>query len=736
MKSSDGHLYFGGTSGFTVVNPKEVSSNSYQPRIILSDFLIDNVPTNTLFFSGNNSDSGNEIVLKYNQTNFGFKFASDNYLIPEKNKFKYRLKGYDNRWLEVDASNRTALYSKVPAGTYYFEIKASNNDNIWSEKATVIKIVRKPAPWLWWPAYTLYTLIGLAVLFLILRYYNDKKKLKLQLYLENIEKIKKEEIFQTQLRFYADISHDFKTPLSLILAALYKIKKDGLKQNYYDIMDSNTDRLLKLVNELMDFRTVENGKMSFELQQIDVNTFVEKIASDFVEYANEREINFEIKTAPSLKPVCIDKNILEKIIMNLLNNSFKHTDKNGSVSIEILPTGDSFNSEYSVNHVIAGNDFNPENSFGIVIRDTGVGIPEKSITDVFERYFKINTTTFDPQLGTGIGLALTKNLVLLHKGKLSISSEQEKGTDVEIRFPANEKPYEPFISQNEKTDQDEKLNINFTENLDSLSGKNEIDKLMKDNKKRILLVEDHNELRMLIADTLSEDYTVEQAEDGVVASEMLKKIDFNLIVSDIMMPNKDGIAFSKEVKNNAETSHIPIILLTAKSGIGSKIEGADSGADIYLEKPVDCNLLKLTVENIFKQQQQLREYYAKNYFANDANLSSNEQDNKFLKHLVKIINDNLCKSDLNVNFIASQMSMSRSKLYNKVKTLTEQSIIEFILNQRLMNAARLIIEENMTMRQVMEEVGIESQAYFTNTFKKKFGNTPTAFATKHKKANN
>ncbi|MDR1369488.1 MAG: response regulator [Dysgonamonadaceae bacterium] len=731
MKGADGNLYFGGTNGFTVVFPKEIVPNSYRPRVILSDFLINHVPTKALFSGKDPSNSEKEIVLNYNQTNFGLKFASDNYLIPEKNRFRYRLKGYDARWIETDASNRTALYSKVPPGVYYFEIKASNNDNVWSDETTVVKIIRKPTPWLWWPAYCLYSLFGLFVLYLILRYYNGKKKLKFQLYLETIEKTKKEEIHQTQLRFYTDISHDFKTPLSLILAALYNMKKNGQKKNYHDIVENNTRRLLKLVNELMDFKTIENGGKSLELQMVNVNTFVENIAMDFKEYANEEGIHFRIKTSLALKLVCIDKNVLEKIIMNLLNNAFKHTNNGDSVSVEILSENDLFQSEYAVHHAISSENFVPGNTFGIVIRDTGTGIPKESIEDVFERYFKLNTTGSDSHPGTGIGLALVKSLILLHKGELNIFSEEKKGTDIEIRFSMDEKTYDAS-SSTARSEQylHEKSKL---KKLNPSSDENNVDRLMKSGKKRILLVEDHDDLRELITDTLSEEYDIVQAEDGIVALEILKDRIVNLVICDIMMPNMDGITLSEKIKNNIKTSHVPIVLLTARSGIESKIEGAGSGADIYLEKPIDFNLLRLTVRNVFKQQQQLKEYYAKNHFADNPDLSSNEEDNKFLRDFIQIIDNNLNQSDLDVNYIASQMSMSRSKLYNKVKMMTGQSIIEFVLNIRFAKAARLIIEENMSMRQVMEMIGIESQSYFTNTFKKKFGETPTTFASNHRK---
>jgi DNA-binding response OmpR family regulator len=403
-----------------------------------------------------------------------------------------------------------------------------------------------------------------------------------------------------------------------------------------------------------------------------------------------------------------------------------------------------FSPSFTPDYVIKGN-YTLTDTFSIVIKDTGVGIPKEFIEKVFERYYKINVINFDPYLGSGIGLATVKSFVLLHKGKLSISSEKDMGTNIELCFTLDNTIYNEadFAENNagdfgqsrkEETQAEETLNVqvNHSSDEDNKTYDNGINNILKINKKRILLVEDHNDLRKLIAETLAENYEIIEAEDGIIASKLISVRMIDLVISDIMMPRKDGITLCRETKDNTETSHIPFVLLTAKTGLKDKIEGAGSGADIYLEKPIDFDLLQLTINNIFKRQQQLKDYYAKNYFADSSELSSNERDNLFLKKFIKIIEDNMDQMQLDVNFIASELSMSRSKLYNKIKMMTGKSIVEFILNQRMRKAARLIIKNDLTLRQVMEEIGIESQAYFTNAFKKEFGETPSVFAAKHK----
>lgn len=742
FRSKDGSLYFGGSNGFTKVNPKEISSNKFQPRVIISDFLVNNISVQPNM-EGDSSEGAfasfpDEIVLDYTQVNFGFKFSSDNYLIPEKNRFRFRLKGYDDRWIEVDASSRSAFYSKVPPGNYTFEVMTANNDGVWNETSVVIKVKRLSAPWLSWWAYVLYFLISAGIAYVVLRYYNQQKKLRLQIYLDEVEKNQKEEIHQSQLRFFTNISHDFRTPLSLILAALDKLRMEGLKEYYYHLLNNNAQRLLNLVNELMDFRTVENGKMKLHIQSVNLTAFIKELAFDFEDYARQRNIKFDLLIDPQIMTnVYADRQVMEKIIMNLLNNAFKYTKDGGCVRLEVYSTPANFKSVYKDSFTISKNNGKARNLYTIVVRDSGIGISKDSIQSVFERFYKVKTVNFDSHLGTGIGLALVKSLVLLHKGTISIYSEREKGTDMVVSFPFDADSYDDceFITDEVHVDDMAAATIYVESDGEENSNQNianEEDILLRD-KKRILLVEDNDDLRKLIAESLLPYYDVVQAANGVIGFNLLDNMEIDLVVSDIMMPHMDGITLCKKIKEDINISHIPVVLLTAKTGLESKMEGADSGADIYFEKPVDFNLLRLTIQNILKRQQQLKEYYAKNYFVDSTELSTNQQDNKFLKKFIEILDQHIDQPEMDVNYIASELSMSRSKLYTKVKSMTDKSIVEFILSYRLRKAARLIVEEDLTMRDVMERIGIESQSYFTRAFKKEFGDTPTAFAAKQKK---
>jgi signal transduction histidine kinase/ligand-binding sensor domain-containing protein/DNA-binding response OmpR family regulator len=716
LKGMDGNLYFGGTNGFTAVKPSEISPNTYRPQAIISDFYINYSPSNSILEANRK-----EIILNHKQENFGFKFSSDNYLIPEKNLFRYRLKGYYDHWIETDVSKREIQYSKVKAGVYYFEVEAANNDGLWSNSPTTIKIVRKPNPWQSLPASISYALLFVAICWVMVYYFRMKKKLELQLFLENIEKNKQEELHQSQLRFFANISHDFKTPLSLIIASVEKLHREGLKESYYWILSRNSRRLLNLVNEIMDLQTIENGAISLELQPVDVKAYVQEIAADFADYTAQRNIEFTVHCdADFPERLNMDKNILEKIIMNLLNNSFRFTKDGGYITIELLSNRQRFKSLYSTTYVVKEENEIPDDGFVVVIRDAGIGIEKHVMDRIFDRFYKSNSINADTYAGTGIGLSLVKSLVLLHKGTICVCSEPDKGTDIAICLPLEQ--VAPEVTEEHKIPSD---NATYTQ-------EEVLSELLPSEKKRILLVEDNEDMKNLLTDFLSSDYDMVTASDGLKATEILSNRLIDMVISDIMMPLKDGVTLCSEIKNRVEISHIPVILLTAKTGIESKIEGVDSGADVYLEKPVDFNLLKLSIQNIFRHQQHLKEYYAKNHYVDSNKLFSNERDNKFLKDFIQVIEDNMSHPEMDVDLITSALSMSRSKLYRKIKGMTGKSIIEFILSQRLRKAARLIIENDLSIREVMDEIGIESQAYFTNAFKKEFGETPTAFASRQR----
>jgi signal transduction histidine kinase len=380
--------------------------------------------------------SAGQIVLKYNQSGFGFRFSSDSYLTPEKNRYRYRLKGYDDKWTETGATERNASFFRVPAGEYVFEVVAANSDGLWSDAPARIRIKRLPAPWLSLTAWCLYVAAFAVTVSIVLWFYGNRKDLKTQLYLDAVDKEKKEEIHRAQMRFFTNVSHDFRTPLFLIIAVLDKLRNGGeWSPDCWHILDNNANRLLNLVNELMDFRTIENGKMPLRVCPTDVNMLVKTLAYDFKNVAAHKDMEFRVVCDENLPPILhVDRKILEKIVLNLLNNAFKYTERGGEIVVETHAGQEGFVARHS-NSFTVGGDSVASRNFVLVIRDTGTGISKESIKDVFERFYKVNTTNFDSHLGTGIGLALVKSLVLLHKGVLTIYSERGVGTDMAVQLP-------------------------------------------------------------------------------------------------------------------------------------------------------------------------------------------------------------------------------------------------------------------------------------------------------------
>lgn len=792
MKDSDGLLYFGGTGGFTIVNPEKVSFNPLRPTAIITDFYVDN---QSVMGNDNNretvklSNDMSSIQLKHKQQNIGFNFSSNNYLNADKNLFRYRLKNYDNRWIQTDASNRTIFYSKIPAGRYEFQLQAANNDGLWGDISSV-QIIRKQTPWLSTPAIFVYLLLLGSLLYFFISTYRTRKKLELQLYLDQVEKEKNEEIHKNQLQFFTNISHDLKTPLSLIMITINKMREEGMREYYYRILNNNSERLLRMLNDILDFRKIQYNSVQLQVSNGNLSEFIQNISGDFQEYARQKEINYQIITDDeTISNVPFDKRVMEKIIMNLLINSFKYTRKGDSISI--MAGINDFKSKYAYSYTVgyddreghegynenstpdgnngsgvnhekgdnnstiaddslhANDDLAEQDTFSIIVSDTGVGITKESIAKVFDRFYQVNSKNQLNHLGTGIGLALVKNLVLLHKGRITIYSERYVGSDFVIELPASTAYYLPDEIQSEEEQAMEgnhfETDTNISHSYPGVTDQvypavNYQAKLINGlhaeyelKEKTIILAEDNVDLRNLIKESLSEKYEVIDFGDGKPALEYLNENDADMIISDIMMPEMDGITFCKNIKANIETSHIPFIMLTAKSGVESLLEGTESGADLYFEKPVELTVLKTSMLNIFKQQEALKEHYAKNYYAETANVSLNKQDNLFLKEITEIIEEHLDQSTFDVNTIASKMMMSRSKLYSKLKTLTGKSVVEFILSYRLRRAAKLLIESDMNIQQAMYAVGIESRSYFTKAFKKEFNMTPSQFVQKNKK---
>jgi signal transduction histidine kinase/DNA-binding response OmpR family regulator len=562
---------------------------------------------------------------------------------------------------------------------------------------------------------------------------------------ESIEKqiARLENLSRVQQRFVSDVSHEFRTPLTLILGPTEKMLHSNTSKeeqhSYLRLIYRNARRLLGLTNELIEFRKVETDAMKLHVAQNDLQKFVGSIGDEFRELAAEKEIVYFIKPSSNNSLVYFDPNIVEKILVNLISNSFKYTDNNGLIEVEILNTLEHFKPKFS-NHVIIPSTVKDNNMIWIRVADTGIGITDNSIQNIFDRYFRVNTTGREKHLGTGVGLALVKSLVELHKGTLHVYSERNEGTEFLVGIPAYKENYKSIeiLSDTDFSIDFESLHytIDWINQDDSEKSDAVIKNIKTGNpvlKKRLLVVEDNTEMRKFLVNSLSDSYDVIEAGDGIQGLKMANEFFPDLIISDLMMPEMDGNELCKAIRQDVNTSHLSFILITAKSSMDTHLEGLECGADIYFPKPFSLRLLQVTIKNLFEKLDKIKAKYNQDVFADARELVNNDRDKEFLDELISIIEQNMEDEELDVEMICRKIGMSRTKLYGKVKAVTGQAIGEFTRVLRLKRAAKILVSEDVPILEVMYRVGIQSQSYFTKAFKKEFGKTPSQFVTEFSK---
>ena len=745
-KGRSGKLYFGGTGGVTYFKPQAIVSNQTPPLVAFTNLLINGMPAENGSIDEKVISSisyTDKLKLTASENNFAVQFSAMHYANPERCKFRYKLIGYDNDWRYTDATNRFAAYSNLDYGVFTLKVEAANNDGVWTSKAEELQI-NILAPW--WKTTTakiIYFLSLLGIIYLVWHYQHSWFNLKRKLQYRELEEKKQEELHQMKLQFFTNISHEFRTPLTLILGPtekmLHQETKEEEQQNYLRLIYSNARRLLGLINELMDFRQAETDSLKLKVMEGNLSKFIKGISTEFKEMAAERDILYSIKEKEKTVTCYFDPNITEKIVVNLLSNAFKYTEKNGAIEVEVLDSIEDFRPKYS-NQVHIKPTGNATDFVWIRIADTGIGITGSSINSIFDRYFRVNTLGHEKHLGTGVGLALVKSLVELHKGELRVYSERNEGSEFLVGFPASINAYSKLEVLDDIDHQIDFENLQYTIDwIDSDLKKEEgiTDNAVRVNngtivRKRILIVEDNEEMRRFLVNSLSDEYEVLEAADGNHGLKKAKDHMPDLIVSDLMMPEMDGNELCKKIREDIATSHTPFILISAKATVETHIEGAESGADIYFPKPFSLRLLQVTIQNLFSSRAKLKEKYNKDVFAETREVVTNQKDKEFLDELISIIEINMEDENLDVEMICKKIGMSRTKLYGKVKAVTGQPIGEFTRVLRLKKAAKIMVSEDIPILEVMYRVGIQSQSYFTKAFKIEFGKTPSAFLNEFK----
>ena len=723
MKSADGTLFFGGIRGFNVFRPEKVKENTRLPVIHVTDFYVhgervvsaEDMPLKKAIIESNRLD------LDYDQSVFEFEFVALNYTESAKNEYAFMLEGYDNDWRYV-GSQRNARYTRVPPGNYKFKVKASNNDNLWNEAGTEIIVVIAAPWWRTWWAYSIYALLVGGFLYWARSNIVNRERLKSDLKVEHLELLKMQEMDHMKSRFFANISHEFRTPLSLILGPLRSIYNgtyEGDPKKQFKIMIRNGQRLLQLINQLLDLSKVESGKMSLQVMRVNIIDFLKPILASFVSHAQRQHLKYTTHFNTDDIEAYIDKDKVEKIILNILSNAFKFTPEYGK--IEVIVTG------------LKASKRLENDSVEISVKDTGIGIPTADLDRIFDRFYQVDGSREDKRKGTGIGLSLTKELTELHGGSIEVCSEEGKGTSFTVRIPLSGDHLtnaEIVDAELEKELSEESIGVIDEIIEEDYSPERSLEVNSKiENLQTLLIIEDNDDVRNYLCDQLETNYKVLEADNGNDGFDIGKEELPDLVISDVMMPGLNGIELCKKLKSDERTCHIPVILLTAKADSTNKIEGFEAGADYYVTKPFNSNILELRIRNILKSRDLVKEHYGENRSIElePKNIKLTSPDELFLKRVLECVEEKMSVSDYSVEDMGRDLGMSRMQLYRKMKALTGQSANEFIRTIRLKRAAQLIEQDHLTIAEVTYEVGFNDLQYFRDCFKKQFGVNPSKY---------
>lgn len=716
LKLKNGNLMFGGISGIDFFNPDNIEENSFVPPVSVTSILVNNKP----FLPKNNANK--EITLKHSQNVFSFSFVALSYSQPNKNQYAYKLEGFDTDWNYI-GNKKSATYTNLESGEYLFKVKASNNDGLWNEIGEAVVVNILPPPWKTWWAYLIYSIVLVIILLLIRKYTLIRIHEKNQLKHERIEKERIKEINKMKLRFFTNISHDFRTPLTLIIGPLERMLSinagNDFIQKQHEIMYKNASVLLQLINQLLDFRKNESGKLQLKACKNNVVPIIEDIKLTFEELAQAKQINYTFSASSDHIDVWVDKINLKKIILNLLSNAFKFTPDKGEISILISTTDQKTRNESHAQYL------------KIEIRDNGIGIPEKEIDFVFERFYQSGKGE-SWQSGTGIGLSLTKSLVELHHGTIEVKSIEGEGTSFIVLLPLGKNHLSENEILKENTDNKDNASIYFEQFnylvKEQIKEKPDKEAIIIDaTKPTLLLVEDNLELRSFIKNIFQKDNNILEAENGKIGLEFAQNNRVDLIISDVMMPLMDGIELCEKIKTNILTSHIPIVLLTAKTSEESKKTGYTTGADVYITKPFDPNILMLRVQNLLITRKNLIEKFKKDIILEPKELKNSCVDELFLQKAISLIEDNMSNPDFTLKVFISGLGMSRSTLYRKLKALTGLSITEFIRTIKLKRAAQLISQTQLNISEIAFDLGFNDIKHFRKSFKALFKMTPSEY---------
>ncbi|NUK97683.1 response regulator [Bacteroides sartorii] len=698
FKASDGKIYIGSVNGFNAFYPYQIKTNVVLPPVVITELEIGNkqIPVGDKLLP-KSLNQLKELELSYKENAFSLLYASLSYCTPNKNKYAYKLEGFDKDWNYVGSQNK-ATYTNLPAGTYLFKVKATNNDGIWNEKGTSLKITIHP-PFYWCTASKLLYFVLVCIAFgFVIRFIIKRTEKKHTAEINKLNANKEKEVHEAKIKFFTMIAHEIRTPVSLIIGPLEKIMKSPLPlpatvRDDLNIIDRNSQRLLFLVNQLLDFRKVEQEEMKMKFASQNIHQLLKAVCERFEPFIAQHGARLTVEYPDAGFTAIVDSEAVTKLVSNLLTNA----------------------SKYTKDEVILACITQPEqHTFTIRVTDNGIGISKEEQKKIFHPFYQ----AMNNKPGTGIGLSIVKSIVESHNGCIEVESEVNKGSSFIVTLPVEQAQVLPQDTGTSLLD-----NPAIPEDIlqESLPGS------PVKHKPAMLIVDDNEEMLNFLSGSLADRYSILTAEDGVEALEKLKENEVTLIVSDWMMPRMDGVEFCKAVRASQTTSHIPFILLTAKTDTNSKIEGMDCGADAYIEKPFSMQYLEACIKNLVDLRNLLRQKFSKMPLVPLNSIANNSMDDKFLTRMNEIIEENFSNPELSVDFLAEQLCISRSGLFGKIKTLANITPNELIQVVRLKKAAALLAENKYRINEICYMVGFNNPSYFSKCFQKQFGMKPGEF---------
>ncbi len=697
-------LFFGSLNGVVYFNPDSIRDDRRPFPVHITGFNVLNKPRPL---------TNREIILNHDENFLSFEFAALTYVLPDKNQYAYQLVGVDKNWVQ-SANNRFANYPDLSPGHYTFRVKASNSDGVWNRKEASVRFVILPPWWATWWAYSVYALLAAGVVFGGIRFYTNRIRQQQEMELNRREAKQLKAVDELKTRFFSNITHEFRTPLSLIISPVEKLVQDSRfdtpTRQTLGLIQRNANQLLRLINQLLDLSKLEANSMTVSLKRGDVPDFVEQLVNSFQQAADQKNITL-VYTSESLPhEYLFDTDKWEKILTNLLSNALKFTGTGGSVAVTLKPTA-------STDGVMS--------SIQIAIADTGIGIPAEKLPHIFDRFYQVDDSRTRAYEGTGIGLALVKELIELVNGTIAVESQPNEGTRFQLMLPV--RPASAADVDVPSVAPVSKPLLTAIPFVEQIPAQPDLQPVGESDIPLLLVVEDNTELREFLASELAATYRVLRAANGEEGWQLAQAELPDIVISDVMMPKMDGYELTERIKKQPDTNHIAVVLLTAKTAQHSRIEGLEKGADDYLSKPFNVDELHLRLRNLIAHQQKLRDHYRRQLAQPEMPISLETVQDTFLQQVYELLGNHLDDTSLNVDWLADQLAMSRKTLYRKVHSLTQLAPNELIRNYRLRRAADLLRAGN-NATETAYMVGFKTPSHFSIVFKEFYQQTPTEFA--------